>query len=393
MKKVGIGIWIILAFLFLAACGNKITTEDLKANDWIAESSNKDEPNMIISFSDHVMSVTVDTDSMTSNAKDEWEQLGEDIAKQLIDQMSYKLEYVLEKDTIKIQDTDDEEAFVYYIVSKEDENIVFTPDEKQNKDESDAEKLVLKPYTKKKEVETSSSSSTEETTVSSESVATNLDDIIETFTQQSLVVYNPRDMTKEDFGIAPMSATKAKIFSLIETDNEDEQQNARLLTFDNLDDLKATKQYYDDLGKDSAMLFSYTAVNEDDLVLMQFNGQLSQDLVEKYAKAASLELTESPFASNSTESQTYSSENETVYSEESVQPAEAPEAPVSSQEQTYESYSAPSQPVEEYTTVQAGEGPPEIAARVGISVETLYELNGIDPNNYMLYPGDTLRVK
>ena len=389
MKKVGIGIWIILAFLFLAACGNKITTEDLKANDWIAESSNKDEPNMIISFSDHVMSVTVDTDSMTSSAEDEWEQLGEDIAKQLIDQMSYKLEYVLDKDSIKIQDTDDEDANVYYTVSKEDENIILTPDEKKNDDDSDAEKLVLKPYTKKEAVETSSSSSTEETTVSSESATADLDDIIETFTKQSLVVYNPRDMTKEDFGIAPMSATSAKIFSLVKTDNEDDQRNARLLTFDNLDDLKATKQYYDDLGKDSAMLFSYTAVNEDDLVLMQFNGQLSQDLVEKYAKAASLELTESPFASNSTESEVYSSENVAAYSEESARPVEVP----ASSEETVPESSVQTQPVEEYTTVQKGEGIDQIAARVGISVDQLLTLNGMDPNNFMLYPGDTLRVK
>lgn len=388
MKKVSVGIWILFTFLLLTACSQKITTEDLKANDWLAESSKEDDPNMIISFSDHVMSVTVDTDSMASTAKDEWEQLGEDLAKQIIDQMSYKLEYVLDKDSIKIQDTDDEDAYVYYTVSKEDDNIVFTPDEKQNKDDSDAEKLVLKPYTKKKEVE-SSSSSTEQTTVSSESTAANLDDIIETFSKQSLVVYNPRDMTKDDFGIAPMSATSAKIFSLVETDNEDDQRNARLLTFDNLDDLKATKQYYDDLGKDSAMLFSYTAVNEDDLVLMQFNGQFSQDLVEKYAKAASMELTESPFASNSTESEAYSSESVTAYSEESVQPVEVP----ASSEETVPESSVQPQPVEEYTTVQKGEGPPDIAARVGISVETLYELNGIDPNNYMLYPGDTLRIK
>lgn len=383
------GVIAVITIFFLAACGTKITTEDLKANDWISETSSEDDPNMILSFSDHVMSVSIDTESMASDAKDEWEKLGEDLAKQLIDQMSYKLEYTLEKDTIKIQDIDDEKAFVYYTVSKEDENIIFTPDEKQNKDDSDAQKLILKPYTKSKEPE-SSSSSTEQTTASSEQSATDLDEIIDTFTDQSLVVYNPRDMTKEDFGIAPMSATSAKIFSLIETDNEDDQQNARLLTFDNLDDLRATKKYYDDLGKDSAMLFSYTAVNEDELLLMQFNGQLPQELVEKYTKAASLELTESPFGSTAAESQTYSSENETVYSEESIQPAESS---VNSQEQTFESYSAPSQPVEEYTTVQAGEGPPEIAARVGISVETLYELNGIDPNNYMLYPGDTLRVK
>ncbi|MET1967224.1 LysM peptidoglycan-binding domain-containing protein [Enterococcus gallinarum] len=388
MKKVSVGIWVLFTFLLLTACGQKITTEDLKANDWLAESSQEEYPNMIVSFSDHVMSVSVDTDSMSSSAKDEWEKLGEEFAKKIINQLDYKLEYVLEEDTIRIQDSVDDEDFVYYTVSKEDENIIFTPDEKKNDDDSGAEKLVLKPYTKKKEVE-SSSSSTEQTTVSSESAAANLDDIIEAFTQQSLVVYNPRDMTKDDFGIAPMSATSAKIFSLVETDNEDDQRNARLLTFDNLDDLKATKQYYDDLGKDSAMLFSYTAVNEDDLVLMQFNGQLSQDLVEKYAKAASLELTKSPFASNSTESEVYSSESVAAYSEESVQPVEVP----ASSEETVPESNVPAQPIEEYTTVQTGEGPPQVAARVGISVEELYELNGIDPNNFMLYPGDTLRVK
>ncbi|WP_228077363.1 LysM peptidoglycan-binding domain-containing protein [Enterococcus casseliflavus] len=388
MKKISVGIWVLFTFLLLTACGQKITTEDFKANDWITESSNKEYPNMIVSFSDHVMSVSVDTDSMSSSAKDEWEKLGEEFAKKIIDQLDYKLEYVLEEDTIRIQDSVDDEDFVYYTVSKEDENIIFTPDEKKNDDDSGAEKLVLKPYTKKKEVE-SSSSSTEQTTVSSESAAANLDDIIEAFTQQSLVVYNPRDMTKEDFGIAPMSATKAKIFSLIETDNEDEQRNARLLTFDNLDDLKATKQYYDDLGKDSAMLFSYTAVNEDDLVLMQFNGQLSQDLVEKYAKAASLELTESPFASNSTESEVYSSESVAAYSKESAQAVEVP----ASSEETVPESSVQDQPVEEYTTVQQGEGIDQIAARVGISVDQLLELNGMDPNNFMLYPGDTLRVK
>ncbi|MFD2389554.1 LysM peptidoglycan-binding domain-containing protein [Enterococcus gallinarum] len=388
MKKISMGIFTVFTIFLLAACGNKVKTEDLKANDWIAEASNKEEPNMIISFSDHVMSVSVDTKSMKSSAKDEWEKLGEEFAKQIVDQLNYKLEYSLEKNTIKIQDTEDDNAFVYYTVSKENENIVLTPDEKKNNDSSDAQKLILKPYTKKKNIE-STTSSTKETTSSSEDAATKLDDIIKTFTQQSLVVYRPRDMTKEDFGIAPMSAKSAKIFSLIETDNEDEQQNARLLTFDNLDDLKATKKYYDDLGKDSAMLFSYTAVNEDELVLMQFNGQLPQELVEKYAKAASLELTESPFESTTAESQTYSSENETIYSEESVQPVETPQ---SSQEKTPES-SVQSQPVEEYTTVQEGEGPPQIAARVGISVEKLYELNGMDPNNFMLYPGDTLRIK
>lgn len=45
------------------------------------------------------------------------------------------------------------------------------------------------------------------------------------------------------------------------------------------------------------------------------------------------------------------------------------------------------------TTVLAGEGPNQVAARVGISVETLYQLNGIDPNNFLLVPGQELRIR
>lgn len=45
-------------------------------------------------------------------------------------------------------------------------------------------------------------------------------------------------------------------------------------------DLTKTKDYYDDLGKESAMAFSYTAANTKKLVLMQFNGDLAQDLVQ-----------------------------------------------------------------------------------------------------------------
>ena len=70
MKKVSVGIWVLFTFLLLTACGQKITTEDLKANDWLAESSQEEYPNMIVSFSDHEMSVSVDTDSMSSSAKD-----------------------------------------------------------------------------------------------------------------------------------------------------------------------------------------------------------------------------------------------------------------------------------------------------------------------------------
>lgn len=45
------------------------------------------------------------------------------------------------------------------------------------------------------------------------------------------------------------------------------------------------------------------------------------------------------------------------------------------------------------TTVQAGESPQDIATRSGISMDALFNLNGMDPNNYMLYPGQELRIK
>ena len=44
-------------------------------------------------------------------------------------------------------------------------------------------------------------------------------------------------------------------------------------------------------------------------------------------------------------------------------------------------------------TVQAGDGPKQVAERAGITIDQLFELNGMDPNNYMLYPGQQLRVK
>lgn len=50
-------------------------------------------------------------------------------------------------------------------------------------------------------------------------------------------------------------------------------------------------------------------------------------------------------------------------------------------------------PSETTTVVQSGEGPRQIAERAGITVDQLFSLNGMDPNNYLLYPGQELRVK
>lgn len=147
-----------------------------------------------------------------------------------------------------------------------------------------------------KTAESTVSTRTKLTTNSSSQKETpaNLEKIISNFKKDGLTVEDLRSMTKEDFGMAPMSAKEAKIFG-IQKDDSGDYMNARIFLFEKEKDLTKTKDYYDDLAKESAMAFSYTAANTKKFVLMQFNGDLPQDLVQKYADSADLKLTLSNF--------------------------------------------------------------------------------------------------
>lgn len=142
--------------------------------------------------------------------------------------------------------------------------------------------------------------STSSTTQKKEAIS--LDSILKKFKDDGLTVDGAKSMTKEDFGMAPMSAKEAKIFG-IQKDDSGDFMNARIFLFEKEKDLTKTKDYYDDLGKESAMAFSYTAANTKKLVLMQFNGDLAQDLVQKYADSADLKLTHSNFGTTTDSSQ------------------------------------------------------------------------------------------
>ena len=132
MKKIITSLLVFASLLLFTACGKKVTTEDLKANDWLIEATKKDEPNMIASFSDHVVTFSVDTSSMKSTSSNDWEAMGEEFAKSLVDQMNYKFEYTLEGDVMTWKDDKDPDNAAKYTVSKEDKNIILTP-EKSNK--------------------------------------------------------------------------------------------------------------------------------------------------------------------------------------------------------------------------------------------------------------------
>lgn len=131
-----------LFLIFLAGCSASISEEDLKANDWSIEPEEEDVPNMIASFSDHVMTLKVDVESIESTATDEWEQMGKEFAKELASEMNFKFEYTLDDDQITLQDTDNEDEKNTYEVSEEDNNVIFTPTDDSS---DDTETITLQP--------------------------------------------------------------------------------------------------------------------------------------------------------------------------------------------------------------------------------------------------------
>ncbi|GAQ18531.1 stress protein [Oceanobacillus picturae] len=110
------------------------------------------------------------------------------------------------------------------------------------------------------------------------------DDVVSAFKDAGLEAEEPTEMTKDDYGMAPMKATEGTRF-LIPSLGED--SGGRIFTYDNDSDLDQMKEYYDTLGEESAMFFSWTIKHKN--VLVQINGDLEEETYEEY-KAALEEL-------------------------------------------------------------------------------------------------------
>lgn len=385
LKKILGFISLIFLSILLTSCGNKVSVEDLKANDWqMDKEENKEDINFKVSFSDHIMTWAPDMSSVKSEASNEWEKMGEDFGKHIVENIKYKVEYELKGTTIHLKekdlDLDDN-----YSIEKDGNNIVLTPEDK------DAQKLILKPYSKKAK---SKEASTTSSTSKNKNVA-DLSKVIENFKNDGLEVNEPRKMTKDDYGMAPLKAKEGMIFG-VQVGSDGEYQNARIFSFKTIDDLNDTKTYYDDLGKESSMTFSYTAANEDKLVLMQFNGDLPKEVVDKYVDNADLTLTPVSFDISSQDTQvdntnsstdTVSPEQQQIQQEQAVQQAPAQQEQAAQQDDTSANTGT------QYGTVQAGEGPKEIAGRYGMSVDEFLDANGMDADNYYFDPGQQVVVK
>lgn len=390
MKKiVGILTLLLLSFL-LTACGKNITVDDLKAHNWVTEATNN-EPSMIVKFTDHIVSFKVDVDSMKSTASNEWESIGEELGKSIVDEMEFKYEYTLEKNKLTWIDDEDKNNNAVYDLEKDGNNLILTPNKDEN--EKDRENLVLKPYSKKAKVKNNSTTSTEKTTKE----AVDLNTVVDQFKKDGLEVNNLRKMTKDDYESVPLKAKNGMIFD-VQMGSDGEYQNARIFSFKTIDDLNDTKKYYDDLGKESSMTFSYTAANEDKLVLMQFNGDLPKEVVDKYVDNADLTLTPVSFDTSSSSSQDAQNENINNFTADSQEQQQTQQEQATQQqsqtqqEQTIQQNDT-SNTDTQYGTVQAGESPQQVAERYGITVDELFDSNGMNADSYYFEPGQQITVK
>ena len=108
-------------------------------------------------------------------------------------------------------------------------------------------------------------------------------EILQAFYDAGLNVMEPKIMTRNDYGIAPLLAEEAVSFGAqfaeFVFENEDgsiDQFNyGRLFLVRDENDLQTMKAVYDDLGKEAAMLYSHTYSKGD--ILLQMGGDVSDE--------------------------------------------------------------------------------------------------------------------
>lgn len=108
-----------------------------------------------------------------------------------------------------------------------------------------------------------------------------IEDFTKGFKDAGLNVNGEKEMTREDYGTAPMKAEKGIIFG-VEKGQDGQYMNGRLLEFKDEKDLDQTKEYYDKLGEESAILYSHTYKTEDGKYLLQMNGEIDDSTFDKY---------------------------------------------------------------------------------------------------------------
>ncbi|MGW8956593.1 hypothetical protein [Paenibacillus sp. NPDC055715] len=103
------------------------------------------------------------------------------------------------------------------------------------------------------------------------------DEVVAKFKAAGLEAENTREMKPKDYGPLPMKAKSATVFYL---PSIGEKNNGHVFVFDNKEDLQELKKRYEDMGKESAMFFSY--LYEKDNILLHMTGQAKEEQFKKY---------------------------------------------------------------------------------------------------------------
>lgn len=105
--------------------------------------------------------------------------------------------------------------------------------------------------------------------------------VVRAFRDAGLEVGDSYRMSPQDLGLAPL-LTRNMVRFLVPSLGAD--AGGRVFVFRRMRDLRATKRYYDEFGRQSAALFSWTFVNRELLVLVQINGELPESQARKYQR-------------------------------------------------------------------------------------------------------------
>lgn len=105
------------------------------------------------------------------------------------------------------------------------------------------------------------------------------DDVVTAFKNAGLEAENTTKMTKDDYGMAPFVCEGTRF--LIPSLGDD--SGGRIFICEEKEDLDNLAKYYNDLGKSSAMFFSWVFTKGN--VLVQINGDLAEDTAKKYEQA------------------------------------------------------------------------------------------------------------
>lgn len=105
-------------------------------------------------------------------------------------------------------------------------------------------------------------------------------DVVQAFRDAKLEIGTTFAMGPQDYGAAPMTAAEATRF-LIPSLGED--SGGRIFSFSSPADMESLRAYYTELGKASALFFSWVFVKDN--ILVQINGSLPEEQARQYEAA------------------------------------------------------------------------------------------------------------